>query len=195
MERLNSIDTLVIQQKKEWGEIITGFEARNKYSVKSASGEEVYFAAEESSVMLRLFLKTLRPLTLHVLSSNGTQVLRLKRPFRLFFHRMEVVDSQGKLLGSIQKKFSFMRRIYSILDPAGNEMFYLFGPILHPWTFNIFKNGTEIGKITKKWSGLMKEQFTDADNFAIQFPMDLDIQKKSVLLGAVFLIDLVHFEK
>ena len=28
-------------------------------------------------------------------------------------------------------------------------------------------NGDEIGKVTKQWSGLVKEVFTDTDNFGI----------------------------
>ena len=32
---------------------------------------------------------------------------------------------------------------------------------------------TEVGKISKQWSGLLREAFTDADNFGISFPMDL----------------------
>ena len=52
----------------------------------------------------------------------------------------------------------------------------------------------ELGKITKKWSGLLKESVTDADNFGINFPKGIDLGKKAILLGAVFLIDFVHFE-
>lgn len=45
-----------------------------------------------------------------------------------------------------------------------------------------------VGRISKQWSGLLKEVFTDTDNFGIQFPMDLDVKVKAVLLGACFLI-------
>jgi hypothetical protein len=54
---------------------------------------------------------------------------------------------------------------------------------------------TEVGKISKQWSGLLREAFTDADNFGISFPMDLDVRMKAVLLGAMFLIDFMFFEK
>lgn len=47
---------------------------------------------------------------------------------------------------------------------------------------------TTVGKISKQWSGLAKEMFTDADNFGMTFPMDLDVNMKAVMLGAVFLI-------
>ena len=52
-----------------------------------------------------------------------------------------------------------------------------------------------VGKISKQWSGLVREVFTDADNFGISFPMDLDVRCKATLLGAVFLIDFMYFEK
>jgi len=40
----------------------------------------------------------------------------------------------------------------------------------------------------------MKEGFTDADSFGVTFPADWDVELKALLLGAVFLIDFVHFE-
>lgn len=45
-----------------------------------------------------------------------------------------------------------------------------------------------VGKISKQWSGFVREAFTDADNFGIQFPLDLDVKMKAVMLGACFLI-------
>lgn len=50
------------------------------------------------------------------------------------------------------------------------------------------KDDQPIGKITKQWSGVVKEMLTDTDNFGIQFPIDLDVRVKAVLLGACFLI-------
>lgn len=49
-------------------------------------------------------------------------------------------------------------------------------------------SGKPIGRISKQWSGLLKEVFTDTDNFGIQFPLDMDVKMKAVLLGACFLI-------
>ncbi len=195
MERLSSISSLVVSQQKEWGEILTGFETKNRYAISDVSGSRLYLAAEEAgSMLLRWFLKALRPFTIAVLTENGQVVLRVMRPFRFYFHRAEVVDSQGQTLGVIERRFSVLRRIYSVLDSSGEEVFQLLGPILHPWTFQIRNDGVEYGKITKKWSGLLKEGFTDADNFGVMFPAEWDVKLKALFLGAVFLIDFVHFE-
>jgi len=56
------------------------------------------------------------------------------------------------------------------------------------------QTGEQVGIITKQWSGIGKEAFTDADNFGISFPLDLDVKVKATLLGALFLIDFMYFE-
>jgi uncharacterized protein YxjI len=195
MHSLSSISGLVVSQKKEWGEIATGFETRNKYTISDVSGQPLYLAAEEAgSTLLRWILKAQRPFTIAVLRQDGQAVLRVNRPFRFYFHRAEIVDAQGQSLGVIQRRFAVLRRIYSVLDPSGTEIFQLYGPLLHPWTFHIKKEDVDYGQITKKWSGLLKEGFTDADNFGVLFPREWDVKLKALFLGAVFLIDFVHFE-
>ena len=195
MERLSSISSLVVSQQKEWGEILTGFETKNRYTISDMSGRRLYLAAEKAgSMLLRWFLKALRPFTIAVLTEDGQVVLQVMRPFRFYFHRAEVVDSQGQSLGVIERRFSILRRIYSVFNSSGEEVYQLFGPILHPWTFQIRNDEGEYGKITKKWSGLLKEGFTDADNFGVMLPAAWDVKLKALFLGAVFLIDFVHFE-
>ena len=195
MEKLKSLKSLIVSQTKEWGEILTGFETKNKYVVSDEAGNRIYYASEEGgSLMLRLFLKALRPFTLVVLSEHKQVILRVIRPFRFYFHKADIVDSHGNSLGVLQKRFSILRRKYSVLDSTGMEIYQLFGPLLKPWTFIIKNNDVEYGKITKKWSGLLKESFSDADNFGIVFPEEWDVKLKALFLGAVFLIDFVHFE-
>jgi uncharacterized protein YxjI len=196
MERLASANSLVVSQKKEWGKTLTDFETRNKYAVSDAtSGASLYLTAEEAgSTLARIFLKAMRPFTIVVLGTDGQPVLRIRRPFRVYYHQAEVEDSRGQRLGTIVRQLSLARRIYSVLDASGTEVCQLFGPLLRPWTFEIMINGSESGQIQKKWSGLLKEGFTDADNFGVTFPVEHDARMKAVILGAVFLIDFVHFE-
>ncbi len=198
LDNLAQANTLIIKQQKEWGEILTGFETKNKYEVVDHFSNPLLEAQEEGDSALatitRLFLKALRPFTMHLFSPQGAGLFKLTRPFRFYFHELDVSQSNGAPLGKIKRRFALLRRIYSVIDRNGNEIYELFGPLLHPWTFQIKKGGRELGKITKKWSGLAQESFTDADNIGISFPEGIDIPKKAVLLGAVFLIDFVHFE-
>lgn len=48
--------------------------------------------------------------------------------------------------------------------------------------------GKSVGRIIKQRSGFIKKCFTDATNYCIQFPLDMDVKMKTVLMGACFLI-------
>ena len=195
MKSLESVGGLAVSQKKEWGEILSGFEGSNKYVVSDERGTELFYAVEEpGSVLARLFLKAHRPFAIDVVNRGGERLLRIEPPFRFYFHTAQIFDRYGTLVGTLDRHFSISRRLYSVLSANGSKLFDLFGPLLHPWTFEIHENGTQRGMIQKKWSGLAKEAFTDADNFGVTFPPDWPVEKKTVALGAVFLIDFVHFE-
>lgn len=195
MEKLVSQNGLVISQKKEWGEIVTGFETKNKYAIFDTDGNELYMAIEDGgSTLMRWLLKSLRPFEISIRTHESDLQLRVVRPFRFYFHQLNIFSSKGELIGTIQKQFSLVQRVYSVLDSIGNELFQIFGPLFHPWTFQIKKGSDQYGKITKKWSGFLKEGFTDADNFRVTFPREWDTKIKALFLGAVFLIDFVHFE-
>jgi len=192
---------LTVRQRKSWMEILTSFDARNKYVVYDETGTPVFNVEEQGSgfgsLLKRLFLRNLRPFTSHVDDLSGQQqLLVLRRPFRFIFHRLEVRDAAGNLLGAIQRKWTWFRRKYVVEGPNGQHVATLFGPFFRPWTFKIrpADSDQELGLIQKKWSGLLKEAFTDADNFWIDYEAVTDPLLRAVLFAATVLIDIVHFE-
>jgi uncharacterized protein YxjI len=196
MEEMAGTRALAVRQRKEWGEILTGFETRNRYGVYDADGRELYLAAEVSgSFLSRTFLGNWRPFEIQVLTPDGRGVLTIRRPFRWFLHEIDVSAADGRVLGSVKQRFAWLRRRFTVRDGSGREIGHLHGPILHPWTFEIREADRVLGRIVKRWSGLGKEAFTDADNFAVEFPHIWDVDRKAVFLGAVFLIDFLYFER
>ncbi len=55
-------------------------------------------------------------------------------------------------------------------------------------------NSILVGRLSKEWGGVVKETFTNASNYNLYFPMDLDARCKALLLGATLLIDFMFFE-
>jgi uncharacterized protein YxjI len=196
---------LSVRQRKRWLEILTSLDARNVYVVYDETGAPKLNVEEQGSgigsFMKRLFLQYMRPFTSKVedLSTGGTHVLTLRRPFRFIFHRLEVMDASGTKLGAIQRKWTWFRREYVVEGPEGQEVARLFGPFFRPWTFKVLLPGgdstREVGLIQKKWSGLLKEAFTQADNFWVDFGSVDDPQLRALLFSATALIDIVHFER
>mmetsp|Transcript_30875 Transcript_30875/g.28062 ORF Transcript_30875/g.28062 Transcript_30875/m.28062 type:complete len:98 (+) Transcript_30875:632-925(+) len=54
--------------------------------------------------------------------------------------------------------------------------------------------GEPVGEIFKIYSGVMKEMFTDTDNFCCVFPERASPEDKALLLASVLFIDFRYFE-
>jgi hypothetical protein len=193
---------LTVRQRKRWLEILLSFEMKNAYDVFDEDQMPVLRVEEQGSgigsFLKRVILQAFRPFTAHVvdLASQGV-LMRVRRPFRFFFHRVEAEGPNGERIGAIQRRWSWLRRIYTVEDANGGEVATLFGPILRPWTFEIRAPGSEqaIGLLQKRWSGMAKELFTDADNFALDLHDVADPTLKALLFSATVLVDIVHFER
>jgi uncharacterized protein YxjI len=199
-ERFGAYRRLTVRQRKKWFEILLSFELRNAYDVYDDAQMPVLRVREEGSgfgqLVRRVFLGPLRPFSVKVVDLGTEEtVLSLRRPFRFIFHRVEVAGPNGQLIGAIQRRWSWLRRIYVIEDASGNVVADIFGPILRPWTFDILVNGQVRGMVQKRWSGLLKEAFTDADNFGVEIGELGDPQLKALAFAATVLIDVVHFER
>jgi uncharacterized protein YxjI len=193
------LQLLTVRQRKSWTEILLSLEMRNQYDVYDQGQRPVLHVREEGagflSFLKRVFLGPARPFTASVTDPGGAEVLlRLHRPFRFFFHRLEVRRADGSPAGGIQKRWSWLRRIYDLEDARGQVVAELFGPILRPWTFEIRVRGQARGAIRKRWSGLAKEVFTDADSFGVELA-NLDPDLKILAFAATVLVDVVHFER
>lgn len=137
-----------------------------------------------------------------LMDNNRAEVLKVNRPYRCsccccpcFLQELEVTDRTGRLLGSITQEWSILQPIFKVRDSSGESVLRIEGPICvlnccGDIEFKVLTlNGeNKVGKITKQWSGLTRELFTDADYFGVNFPMDLDVNIKAVLLAATFLI-------
>jgi len=191
---------LTVRQQKRWLEMLTSFEVKNTYDVFDETGAATLRVREQGkgffSLLRRLFLGPARPFRVHVSDTNtGAVLLDLQRPFRFIFHRLDVRTVDGRVLGAIQKKWSWLRRIYHVESDSGHVVAELFGPLFKPWTFEIRVQDREVGQIQKKWSGFGKELFTDADNFGVELSGIREARIKLLAFAAIVLIDVVHFEK
>jgi len=208
LQYLTMLDQLVVKQKVELLEAFTGFETANKYKVYNSLGQEVYNAKEDTDCCTRQCCGPIRPFMLNITDGQGQEVITLDRPLRCqaccfpcCLQELEVMSPPGTVIGTVEQQWSIIYPRFVIKDEAGNPVLKIEGPFLtcsccNDVEFKVlsYETGTEVGMITKQWTGLIKEAYTDADNFGITFPLDLDVKMKATLLGALFLIDFMYFE-
>lgn len=195
---LARVPALVIHQHKEMLEVFTDFETRNRYVVEFPDGQPALYAAELGrggwAFLVRSVLKASRPFTMELRDASGHVALTLERPWRWYFAELQVHDGQRRPVGSIVRRWALLSRRFSVLDASGRELATLHGPLLRPWTFRVMQGTAEVGRITKKWSGLLREAFTDADTFGVELGSAMDPQLRTLVLAATFLIDFLYFE-
>lgn len=190
---------LMVRQKREIAELLTGFESNNRYVLKDAEDKTLGTVLEEGSGIgawiTRSFFKAARAAVLHIYDPQNQEIGRIVKPFRFWFWEVEVWDGQT-LLGRAVRRFGLLRTRLELLDAEGRTLGYAENGLFKRWSFQIQLGGQDTAMIAKKWSGLGRELFTDADSFGVEFQrQDLSAAQKSLLLGATFLIDFVVFER
>lgn len=189
-------------QKKEMAELF-GFETRNKYQLLDSNREVIGRAAEENTGVLGFFARQLlghwRTFKLHFFNNQGELALTAHHPFRFYFERLEVYDASGALQGALQKRFSILSKCFDVEDPRGRVVLEVRSPLWRLWTFRFMNTrGAQVALIEKKWGGMLKEFFLDADNFRLtidESQLDIPETLSHTLIAAALYIDLQYFER
>ncbi|XP_054570094.1 phospholipid scramblase 1-like isoform X2 [Eptesicus fuscus] len=128
-------------------------------------------------------------------------------------NKYEIKNSLGQKIYFVTEDSNFCTRntcgahrpfTMRILDLMGREVITLERPLrctsccCCPCCLQEIKSLNEenvVGKISKRWTGFVREACTDYSDFDIQFPLDLDVKMKAVMLGACFLIVIQYAAK
>lgn len=218
LEYLAQLDQVLVHQQIELAEVFLNMEFQNKYVIKNSVGQQVYFAREESELCMRLFCGSKRGFVFHITDNLGQEVIRVVREFKCFAGCcwcangdshcslfVAVESPPGNVIGYVRQTQSWISPRFDVLT-ADKECAL---KIQAHWCrcqgicctddidFNVLTNDlqNQVGKVSKQWGGWVREAFTKADNFGVQFPTDLDVKIKATLLAATFLIDFMFFEK
>ena len=222
LEYLTHLDQILVHQQVELFEAMTGIDMNNKYAVKNTVGQQCYFAYEETGLGMRMCCGSERGFKFHVVDNAGQEVMRITREFKCCAGCcwcagkdcgawvVQVEAPVGNVVGTIRQTCSYWYTKMDIQDERGQtQLKILQGPCcICPgpcctcdFNFDVLPaaggavGNPAIGAVTKQYSGFTKECFTNATNFAITFPKDLDVKMKATLLGACILLDFMFFEQ
>jgi len=217
LEYLTMIDKLLAQQKKDLLEVLTGWEENNRYVIRNAAAQQVYYAFENTDFCMRCCCGSKRGFKIHIVDNMNQEVIRVSREFKCCAgcswcsdccdcctHEVKCETPTGELLGYVRQSRTFWKPYFDILDSERRKVLSIQGPcciwngVCCPCDNNFdvvsLDGTTQVGAVTKQYGGFLQEMFTDATNFSINFPMDLHVKIKATLLCALFLIDFMFFE-
>lgn len=192
-----------IHQQRQALEMVSLFEMRNRYDVLFTGAPYASGCIEERShswfnLMGRQLLGGCRPARLDVRDGADQLLLSLDKRFGLYFHELQVNDPAGQMLGVVRRQLHPLRPVYAIFDAKGLELLRIEGPWFSlPFfgqRYNFYRGSEYVGHLVKRWGGLWKESFTDADNYQARLSPRLPELHRALLFAAVLLIDFGHHE-
>jgi uncharacterized protein YxjI len=169
MSDLLTRDVLVINQKAKL------IELTNEYRILDEAGAQVGVIREEGQSKAKKVLRFVSNLdqfmthTLAVYDAAGTKVVEMVRPRKIMKTTVHITDGAGREVGRIVQQNVMGKKRFALEGPSGQVMGSINAENWRAWDFVIQDDrGSEVGRITKKWAGLLKEGFTTADNYVLQ---------------------------
>ena len=162
------------------------------------SGQPIGIAKEEPPGIVKyarlLMDNKLLPTVVNVYEREGEPpVLSIRRGVALFRPKV-LVWSRTQQIGYFVRKVLTIGHSFRIFDMQDREIGFVKGD-WKGWNFQLLgSSGEELGRVTKKWSGLARELFTTADTYVISLS-DTRRESAQLLLAAGLAIDTVFKEK
>jgi len=186
----------------------------SKYKVKDDSGNEIFSIDEDTDCCMRFMCAWFRSFEITIKDPQEREVMHFRRPIRCgqcyiclgsfclpcLLQEMEVCSPPSDVMGTIRQNFSPLSPSFTSLDISGREMFHVTGEFFRPCCFSDLDfqvlsadRHRQMGVIRKSWTNCMNEMCTNAHEFTVTFPQELDVKDKAMVLGAAILIDYLHF--
>ncbi|TPX57378.1 hypothetical protein PhCBS80983_g03849 [Powellomyces hirtus] len=196
---------LVVQRQIEMLNVFLGYEQGNKYSIKTGSGEDVGFIAEEvtsfAGTISRQLLRTRRPFKADILDKNGKVILKIDRPLKWFLNSsISIRDEHDIVIGEVKQVWHLWRRKYDLFWQQ-KQIGYIDTPFL-AWNFEVAdEDGKVIAAINRDFGGFAREIFTDTGSYAIHMDdveraaRSLSLDDRALLLACAVNIDIDYFSR
>jgi len=206
LEYFSMLTHLIVKQRVEVLEALTGYEQENKYDIFNTFGQYIFTAKESSDCCQRQCCGPKRKFDMKFLNQYNQEVIHFRRPFAYMFcnccclSELTVEAPVGKVIGRVKQLPGGCQMRLRVECPVGTHVAtvncpcackcFCFGDVPYPITDT---QDNKIGEITRKFDA--KGFFTDADNFTIEFGQSLDVLVKACLMGALFLVDFLFYEQ
>ena len=181
-------NTFVVKEKAKL------FSSRNSYEILDEGGKVTGTAEQKTSGLAKALGMVLGdpPTQIDFREKPDDSLVFTVRRRGYLMKKVEVADAQGVVVGTYKAKRFSLAGGFHVYDKDGKHVAEIRGQLLKSdYTFFQPDGKTEMGKVSKKWAGAMKELFTTADTYGVQLAPAFADQPtvKMLILGAAVAID------
>jgi uncharacterized protein YxjI len=168
----------------------------NAYKVFDSQGNTIGAIKETMPAPLKLlsliFNKGYFPFKLDIMDAEERVLATIKRGWTFFMSKIKVLYAEGNILALIRQQFKLFKPTFHILASDESPVASITGD-WKAWNFSIQDSGgNQIGTISKKWGGILKEAFTTADKYIVSVkPGTAEGTKKIAIIATAITIDMV----
>ena len=132
------------------------------------------------------------PFRLDILNVGEQTLATIKRGWTLFMSEVKIFDSDGNTIAYINQKFKIMKPTFTIYNSDERFLYSITGD-WKAWNFTITNDyDDQIGTITKKWTGILREILTTADKYIVSINPGEDVnENKIALVATAVAIDMI----
>ena len=176
---------------KEKGKL---FSSRRSYEILDDAGKVIGTAEQSTGGLAKLLGAVMGdpPTKIEFREKPDDSLVFTVRRSGYLFKKVQVLDSQGVVLGTYKAKKFSLSGGFHVYDKDGKHVAEIRGKLTKfDYTFFAPDGKTELGKVSKKWGGMMKELFSSAETYGVQIAPAAaeDPKAKMLILGAAIAID------
>ena len=181
---------LVIEQKPKFVELT------NEYRVLDETGNEIGVIRQEGQSKGRKLLRLVSSIDqflthrLSMYDSTGAKVLDIVRPAKVLKSRLQILDGMGNERGWIVQENVMGKKHFSLQGSGGERLGSIDAENWRSWDFAIQdSDGREVGRITKRWAGILREGFTTADRYLLHIAAEVPADLRLLMVASAAGID------
>ena len=168
-----------------------------EFEILDEEGNAIGMVREEGQSQLKKMARLVSSLdqfmthTLAVYDVDGTKVVELTRPRKVFKSTVLVKDAAGTDVGRIVQQNMVGKIRFALQDGNGADLGSLNGENWRAWNFSIKDPaGQEVARITKTWEGLARTLFTTADHYVLEVNGNIAPALRPIVLASAAGVDL-----
>jgi len=190
MTTLLDRDVFLVRQKAKL------IEMNNEYAILDEGGDQIGKVRQEGQSKVKKLVRLVADVDqflthrLAIYDADGSKVLEIVRPAKVFRSTLQLNDGTGASRGRIVQRNVVGKKHFALEDQKGRAVGTIDAENWRSWDFAVHdEQGLEVARINKNWAGALRELFTTADHYMVRITGGPSKELRLLIVGAAAAID------